>query len=221
MVVEDEENVSYVVSTALRLASFDVVEVRTGRDALRQLTGAEPISLVVMDVMLPDLDGFEVCHRLRADGSDVPVVFLSALGSTADRVRGLDLGADDYLAKPFSVEELVARARVILRRRGHSDPAPVLICGDLALDEDSYQVTLGGQLVALSLTEYKLLRFMLRNTGRVLTRAQILDNVWDYGFTGESTVVETFISSLRKKIDTVPPRFIHTVRGVGYRLSGS
>lgn len=219
MVVEDEVNVSYVVSTALRLADFEVVEVRTGRDALRRAGEDQPISLVVMDVMLPDLDGFEVCHKMRDAGLDVPVVFLSARGSLEDRVRGLDIGGDDYLPKPFSVEELVARTRVILRRRGDPADAPVLACGDLVLDGDAHRVTRAGRPVALSPTEYKLLRLLLRNVGRVLTRAQILDHVWDYGFDGESTVVETFISSLRKKVDATPPRLIHTVRGVGYRLS--
>ncbi|WP_041259553.1 response regulator transcription factor [Pseudofrankia inefficax] len=219
MVVEDDVNVSYVVATALRLAAFEVVEVSTGREALRVAGGDAPPSLVVMDVMLPDLDGFEVCHRLQACGSDVPVLFLSARGNLDDRLRGLSAGADDYLAKPFSVEELVARIRVILRRRGVLTEASALTCGALRLDEDARRVTVGGRTIALSPTEYKLLRFLLRNAGRAVSRAQILDHVWDYGFDGESTVVETFISSLRKKVDTAPPTLIHTVRGVGYRLS--
>ncbi|MEX5711807.1 response regulator transcription factor [Parafrankia sp. FMc6] len=219
VVVEDEENVSYVVAMALRLADFEVIEVSTGRDALRLVGGDTSISLVVMDVMLPDLDGFEVCERMRAARVDVPVIFLSARGSLEDRVRGLTLGGDDYLPKPFSAEELVARTRAILRRRGVGAEPSLLTCGELSVHEDARRVTIGSRPIALSPTEYKLLRFLLRNAGRVVTRGQILDHVWDYGFDGESTVVETFISSLRRKVDTVPPRLIHTVRGVGYRLS--
>lgn len=219
MVVEDEENVSYVVAMALRLADFEVIEVSTGREALRLASGDTPIGLVIMDVMLPDLDGFEVCQRMRAAGVEVPVIFLSARGGLDDRVRGLTLGGDDYLPKPFSVEELVARSRAILRRRGAVAKTSVLTCGELSLDEDAHRVTVGGRPVVLSPTEYKLLRFLLRNAGRVMTRAQILDHVWDFAFDGESTVVETFVSSLRKKVEVFSPRLVHTVRGVGYRLS--
>ena len=219
LVVEDEENVGYVVCTALRLAGFEVIEARTGRDALRQAGREVAPDLIVLDVILPDLDGFEVCRRLRADGQGAPIVFLTARTGIDDRVRGLTIGGDDYLSKPFSVEELVARVRAILRRTGRVVETQVLTCADLVLDEDAHQVSRGGNAVALSPTEYKLLRLLLRNTGRVLTRGQILDHVWDYDFDGESTVVETFVSSLRKKVDSAQPRLIHTVRGVGYRLS--
>jgi two-component system OmpR family response regulator len=219
LVVEDEENVAYVVCMALRLAGFEVIEARTGRQALRVTGEATPPDLIVLDVILPDLDGFAVCRRLRADRVDIPVVFLTARTTTDDRVQGLTIGGDDYLTKPFSVEELVARVRVVLRRSGRVLDAQVLSCADLVLDEDAYRVTRSGAVVALSPTEYRLLRLLLRNAGRVLTRGQILDHVWDYDFDGESTVVETFISSLRKKIDVWGPPMIHTVRGVGYRLS--
>ena len=188
LVVEDEANVAFVISSALRLAGLTVIEAVTGRDALHQAAQYE-VDLAVLDVMLPDIDGFEVCQRLRAGGFEIPIIFLTARDATPDRVRGLTIGGDDYLTKPFSVEELVARVRAVLRRAGKSP------------------------------TEYKLLRFLLRNTGRVMTKTQILDHVWDYDFAGESTVVETFVSTLRKKVDSEEPRLIQTVRGVGYRLT--
>ena len=218
MVVEDEENISFVVTAALRLSSFDVVEARLGCDGLRVALAGDPPDLIVLDVMLPDLDGFEVCRRLRAAGVESPVVFLTARDSTQDRVRGLTIGGDDYLIKPFSVEELVARVRVVLRRSGKSVESPVLTCGDLALDDDAHRVTRQRRVVELSPTEYKLLRFLMRNAGHVVSRGQILDHVWEYSFNGESTVVETFMSSLRKKVDTVGRPLIKTVRGVGYRM---
>jgi two-component system, OmpR family, response regulator len=219
LVVEDEENVRFVTAAALRLGDFDVCEVATGRDALRVV--GEPASapdLVVLDVMLPDLNGFEVCRRMRSDGIDVPVLFLTARDATADRVEGLTIGGDDYLTKPFSVEEVVARVQVILRRVGKDRRAQVLSAGDVELDDDAHVVRKSGTNVELSPTEYKLLRFLMRNPGRALSRTQILDHVWDYHFDGESTVVETFISSLRRKVDGEGPKLIHTVRGVGYRL---
>jgi two-component system, OmpR family, response regulator len=222
LVVEDEENVRFVTVAALRQGAFEVHETDTGREALRIV--ADPAltpDLVVLDVMLPDLDGFEVCRRMRADGSDVPVVFLTARDATADRLRGLTIGGDDYLTKPFSIEELVARVQVILRRVGKARRSTVLTAGDVELDDDAHVVRRAGVEVALSPTEYKLLRFLLRNPGRALSRAQILDHVWDYDFDGESTVVETFVSSLRRKVDrggTNGTRLIHTVRGLGYRL---
>jgi two-component system, OmpR family, response regulator len=219
LVVDDEENLAFVVCTALRLAGFDVVTASTGNEALREVARSRP-HLVVLDVMLPDLDGFAVCRRLRAEGDETPIIFLTARDATDDRLRGLTIGGDDYLTKPFSVEELVARARVILRRVGISAADEVLRHADLELDDASHRVVRAGQEVALSPTEYRLLRFLLRNRGRVLARNQILDHVWDYDFDGDSTVVETFISSLRRKLDaTGGPALIHTVRGVGYRLS--
>jgi two-component system OmpR family response regulator len=218
--VEDEDNIRYVVVAALRLGGFEVEEASAGRDAL-QVVRHGPISpdLVVLDVMLPDLDGFEVCRRMRSDGLDIPVIFLTARDATEERLRGLTIGGDDYLTKPFSVEELVARVQVVLRRVGKGRRARILSAGDVELDDEAHLVRRAGVLVALSPTEYKLLRYLMRNAGRALSRAQILDHVWDYDFGGESSVVETFISSLRKKVEGDGARLIQTVRGVGYRLS--
>jgi two-component system, OmpR family, response regulator len=218
LVVEDEENVAYVVSTALRLAGFDAVETQNGREALALASDGQTFDLMILDVMLPDLDGFEVCRRMRFEGIDIPVIFLTAAYAVEDRVRGLTIGGDDYLTKPFSVEELVARVQVIFRRTSQSSTTQLLSCADLVLDDDAHVVTRHGNVVPLSLTEYKLLRFLLRNAGHVMSKAQILDHVWNYDFEGESAVVETFVSLLRKKIDAKPPHLIHTVRGVGYRL---
>lgn len=221
LVVEDEENVRFVTVAALRQGDFEVHETASGREALRIV--ADPAitpDLVVLDVMLSDLDGFEVCRRMRADGIDIPVVFLTARDATADRLRGLTIGGDDYLTKPFSIEELVARVQVILRRVGKARRKKVLTAGDVEVDDDAHIVRKAGAEVPLSPTEYKLLRFLMRNPGRALSRAQILDHVWDYDFDGESTVVETFVSSLRRKVDrgTNGTKLIHTVRGLGYRL---
>ncbi|MDQ1482543.1 MAG: two-component system, OmpR family, response regulator [Actinomycetota bacterium] len=220
LVVEDEVNVRFVTVGALRLGGYEVSEVGTGGEALRLLGSAAATlpDLVVLDVMLPDLDGFEVCKRVRADGVDVPILFLTARDAAGDRLRGLTIGGDDYLTKPFSVEELVARVRVILRRVGKSGHAQLFKAGDVDLDDEAHVVRKAGVPVALSPTEYKLLRFMIRNSGRALSRGQILDHVWDYDFNGESTVVETFVSSLRKKVEGDGPRLIQTVRGFGYRL---
>jgi two-component system OmpR family response regulator len=171
--------------------------------------------------MLPDLDGFEVCRRLRDAGESVPVIFLTARDESEDRIRGLTIGADDYLTKPFSIEELIARIRIILRRVGHSHQAETLAVADLVLNADTHVVTRDGVPVDLSPTEFNLLRYLLQNQGRVMSRNRILDHVWDYDFDGESTVVETFISSLRRKLNAHGPQLIHTVRGVGYRIGGS
>jgi two-component system OmpR family response regulator len=219
LVVEDDDNIRFVAVGALRLGAFDVTEASTGRDALARVS--EPTTepdLVVLDVMLPDLDGFEVCRRMRTAGIDVPIMFLTARDATEDRLRGLTIGGDDYVTKPFSVEELVARVQVILRRVGKSPRGQVIQIGDIALDDDARVVRKDGVEVSLSPTEYKLLRFLMRNEGRAMSRGQILDHVWDYDFEGESTVVETFVSSLRRKIDSDGSHLIHTVRGVGYRL---
>ncbi len=218
LVVEDEANVAFVISSALRLAGLSVIEAVAGRDALH-LAAQHEVDLAVLDVMLPDLDGFEVCERLRAAGFEIPIIFLTARDATPDRVRGLTIGGDDYLTKPFSVEELVARVRAVLRRAGKFPSGQVYECGDLTMDDAAYRVTRAGRMVDLSPTEYKLLRFLLRNAGRVMTKSQILDHVWDYDFVGESTVVETFVSTLRKKVDSEEPKLIQTVRGVGYRLT--
>jgi two-component system OmpR family response regulator len=218
LVVEDEPNLSFVVTAALRVAGFSVVEAATGQEALNH-AGQGAVDLVLLDVMLPDIDGFEICRRLRASGSELPVIFLTARDATADRVRGLTIGGDDYLTKPFSVEEMVARVQAVLRRSGKSSESERCCCGDICLDDSSHIVTRAGETVDLSPTEYKLLRFLLRHTSKVMTKGQILDHVWDYDFDGESTVVETFISSLRRKLDVGQPRMIQTVRGVGYRMT--
>ena len=218
LVVEDEENIAYVVTAALQVAGFEVDHARLGRDGLKLATAGAPYDLLVLDVMLPDIDGFDLCQRLRGGGIGAPVIFLTARDAKEDRLRGLTIGGDDYLTKPFSVEELVARVRVILRRVGKGVDSPTLTIGTLELDDDAHAVSRSGQLVALSPSEYKLLRFFMRNPGRALSREQILDHVWNYDFDGESTVVETVLWSLRKKLDTKDRQFITTVRGVGYRL---
>jgi two-component system OmpR family response regulator len=174
--------------------------------------------VIVLDVMMPGIDGFEVLRRLRADGSRVPVMFLTARDDVDDRVRGLSGGGDDYMVKPFAIAELVARVRVILRREGLADKARVLRVHDLEMNHEAHRVTKAGTSIALSPTEYKLLRYLLLNTGRVVTRAQILDHVWEYDFDGDGSVVETFMSYLRRKVDQSEPKLIHTVRGVGYCL---
>ena len=218
LVVDDEANVRYVVASALRLSGFEVIEVGSGRAALDALSAGEAaVDLVVLDVGLPDIDGFEVCTRLRSVGVDVPVVFLTARDTAGDRLHGLTIGGDDYLAKPFSIEELVVRTRIILRRTGKLVRSTMLTFDDIVLDEDAHVVRQAGSIVPLSPTEYRLLRFFLQNHGLALSRAQILDSVWDYDFAGESTVVESFVSSLRRKLDADGTRF-HTVRGIGYRM---
>jgi two-component system OmpR family response regulator len=219
LVVDDEENISYIVATAVRLEGYEVRTVDTGRSALAQVGEFRP-DLIVLDVMLPDLDGFEVCRRLQDAGETVPVIFLTARDATEDRLRGLTIGADDYLTKPFSIEELIARIRIVLRRVDLHREAELTV-GDLVLNEDTHVVTRGGVIVDLSPTEFNLLRYLLENHGRVMSRNQILDHVWDYDFDGESTVVETFISSLRRKLNAHGPPLIHTVRGVGYRAGAS
>nr|MBA3293872.1 response regulator transcription factor [Geodermatophilaceae bacterium] len=175
--------------------------------------------LVVLDVMLPDIDGFEVCRRLRSSGSRVPVLFLTARDATEDKVRGLTLGGDDYLVKPFSLEELVARIRALLRRAGLArEKSTVLSYADLEMDDDAHQVRRAGEELSLSPTEYNLLRYFMLNPGRVLSKAQILDRVWNYDFGGDGGIVETYIGYLRRKVDAMEPKLIHTVRGVGYTL---
>jgi two-component system OmpR family response regulator len=217
LVVDDEENISFLVESALRLVGMQTQCAASGRDAITAATSFQP-DLVVLDVMLPDLNGFDVLRRLRDSGQLMPVIFLSARDSTDDRVQGLTIGGDDYMVKPFAVAELVARVQLALRRAGMGTGPKTLRCADLELDDDAHRVTRAGQVVKLSATEFKLLRYLLTNTGRVLTRAQILDHVWDYDFGGESSVIETFMSYLRRKVDFVEPKLIHTIRGVGYCL---
>jgi len=217
LVVDDEENIVFLVESALQVAGYETASVRSGRAALTMIDHFAP-DLVVLDVMLPDLDGFAVLQRLRTEGSTTPVIFLTARDATEDRVHGLTVGGDDYMVKPFAVAELVARVRLSLSRRGTKPTDRTLRCGDLEIDDEAHRVTRGGRPVSLSPTEYTLLRYLLINSGRVLTRAQILDHVWQFDFDGESTVVDTFISYLRRKIDTTEPKLIHTVRGLGYCL---
>ena len=218
LVVDDEESITDLLATALRYEHFDVEVAHSGRQALRAVSSFRP-DLIVLDVMLPDWDGFEVTKRLADQRERVPVLFLTARDATADRVRGLTLGGDDYVTKPFSLEEVVARIRAILRRtRGSEDRGARLVFADLEMDDDLHQVRRGGRTVDLTATEYSLLRFLLANAPRVLTKSQILDRVWNYDFGGDGNVVETYISYLRKKIDREDPPLIHTVRGVGYCL---
>ncbi len=217
LLVDDEDNLRSMLDAALRHLGFDVHPVANGRDALDAVQKVRP-DLVVLDVMLPDVDGFEVCRRLRTDGTRTPVLFLTARDGTEDKVRGLTLGGDDYLVKPFSLEELVARINAVLRRAGLAQSDSVLHCADLEMDDDAHRVTRAGQEVALSPTEYNLLRYLLVNKGRVVSKAQILDHVWQYDFGGDGGVVETYIGYLRKKVDNVAPKLIHTLRGVGYSL---
>jgi two-component system, OmpR family, response regulator len=217
LLVDDEDNLRSMLQAALQHHGYDVHPVAAGREAMASVPEVRP-DLIVLDVMLPDLDGFEVCRRLRSEGVRTPVLFLTARDSTDDKVRGLTLGGDDYLAKPFSLEELVARIDAVLRRAGATREGSVLQCADLEIDDDAHRVRRGGEEVALSPTEYNLLHYLLVNQGRALSRSQILDHVWHYDFGGDSGVVETYIGYLRRKIDSVEPRLIHTIRGIGYSL---
>jgi two-component system OmpR family response regulator len=218
LVVDDEANIADVVSMALRFQGFAVETAATGADAVATVTRFKP-HLIVLDVMLPDFDGFEVARRLGAQRADTPIIFLTARDATEDKVRGLTMGGDDYVTKPFSLEELVARIRSILRRSGLAEPeSSRLTFEDLELDEDAHEVTRAGSNVDLTATEYRLLRYLMLNPRRVLTRAQLLEHVWEYDFGGDARVLETYVSYLRKKLDVHGPPLIHTVRGVGYAL---
>jgi two-component system, OmpR family, response regulator len=217
LLVDDEDNLRSMLEAALRHVGFDVHPAANGRDAIDAVASVRP-DVIVLDVMLPDLDGFEVCNRLRTSGSRTPVLFLTARDGTEDKVRGLTLGGDDYLVKPFSLEELVARINAVLRRAGLAKSEAVLACGDLEMDDDAHRVLRAGVEVSLSPTEYKLLRYLLINQGRVVSKAQILDHVWQYDFGGDGGVVETYIGYLRRKLDTEEPRLIQTIRSVGYTL---
>ena len=218
LLVDDEDNLRTMLTAALRHHGFEVTALSSGREALTQLPAVQP-DLMLLDVMMPDLDGFEVCRRLRAEGVRTPVLFLTARDGTEDTVRGLTIGGDDYLTKPFSLDELVARVTAVLRRTGaEAAKQPLLSCADLTLDDDAHRVERAGGEVALSPTEFKLLRYLLANEGRVLSKAQILDHVWNYDFGGDGGIVETYIGYLRKKVDDVEPKLIHTIRGVGYTI---
>ena len=219
LVVDDEHNITDLVGTALRYVGFEVATAGSGREALETARTFRP-EIIVLDVMMPDLDGFEVTRRLRGEGLRIPILFLTARDATEDKVAGLTIGGDDYVTKPFSLEELVARVRAVLRRVGAGQPGTNgrLTFADLEMDEDTYEVFRAGEPIPMTPTEFKLLRYLMLNARRVLSKAQILDHVWNYDFGGDANVVETYISYLRKKIDKVEPRLIHTVRGVGYSL---
>jgi two-component system OmpR family response regulator len=218
LVVDDEPNIVDVIGMALRFQGFAVESAATGHEAIAKVGDFKP-DLMVLDVMLPDMEGFDVAERLGAGPSRVPIVFLTAKDATEDKIRGLTLGGDDYMTKPFSLEELIARIRSILRRAGLSEPASGrLVFEDVELDEDAHEVTRGGSFIELTATEYRLLRYFLLNPRRVLTRAQLLEHVWQYDFGGDARVLETYVSYLRKKLDVHGPPLIHTVRGVGYAL---
>ncbi|MEA2492574.1 MAG: two-component system, OmpR family, response regulator [Thermoleophilaceae bacterium] len=218
LVVDDEPNIVDVIQMALRYQGFQVASAGTGAEAISQVKEFRP-HLLLLDVMLPDMEGFEVAERLGSQRTDVPIIFLTARDSTEDKIRGLTTGGDDYVTKPFSLEELVARIRTVLRRSGVAAPESArLTFEDLELDEDSMEVTRAGHPIDLTATEYRLLRYLMLNPRRVMTRAQLLDHVWDYDFGGDGRVLETYISYLRKKVDADGPPLIQTVRGVGYAL---
>lgn len=218
LVVDDDADIVELLAASLRFSGFEVTTARNGHDALALASSARP-DLIVLDVMMPGLDGLAVVRRLRESGNRVPVVLLTARDATEDRVAGLTVGGDDYITKPFSLEEVVARIRAVLRRTGGSEsgqPTTRFSLGDIELDDEAHEVWKAGKLVPLSPTEFSLLRYLMANAGRVLSKAQILDHVWSYDFGGDGNVVESYISYLRKKLDTTGPHLIHTVRGVGY-----
>ncbi len=218
LVVEDEVSLAELLTMALRYEGWDVCSASDGLSAVRTAREFGP-DLAVLDVMLPDIDGLEVLRRLRADTPKLPVLFLTAKDAVEDRIAGLTVGGDDYVTKPFSLEEVVARLRALLRRSGMTVAStPALVVGDLSLDEDSREIRRDGDVVELTATEFELLRYLMRNPRRVLSKAQILDQVWRYDFGGNSNVVELYISYLRKKIDAGRSPMIHTMRGVGYVL---
>jgi two-component system OmpR family response regulator len=217
LVVEDEEPIRELVCTVLRYEHYEAARAPDGRSAL-ELLGRERFDLIVLDVMLPDVDGFEVQRRLRAGGDDTPVVFLTARDAVEDRVRGLRAGADDYVVKPFSLDELVARIDAVVRRTSGAGRAGPLRVADLELDDVRHEVRRGDAAIELTPTEYKLLRFLMRHPNQALSKAQILDHVWEYDFGGDGNVVETYVSYLRRKIDRGREPLIHTVRGFGYAI---
>ncbi len=218
LVVDDEPRITDLVAMALRYEGFEVATAGTGRSGLKLVEEFRP-ALIVLDVMLPDMDGFAVTERLAADRVKVPVLFLTARDADEDKVRGLTLGGDDYVTKPFSIEELVARIRALLRRTDPVAESGPLVFVDLELDEETHEVRRAGTTVELTATEFRLLRYLMQNAPRVLSKAQILDHVWQYDFGGDANIVETYVSYLRRKVDGIGQPLIHTVRGVGYRLA--
>jgi two-component system OmpR family response regulator len=217
LVVDDEPFILDAVAASLRFLGFDVATAATGGAGLRQARELEP-DLIVLDVLLPDLDGYALLRQLRQEGSTVPVIFLTARDAREDKVTGLTLGADDYLTKPFGLEELAARIRAVLRRTKPNGDGAILRFADVELNQDSYEVRRAGHLVELSRTEFRLLRYLMLNAGRVLTRDQLLWHVWSYDFDGSRTVVSTYISYLRRKLSAFGPDPIHTEHGIGYGL---
>lgn len=220
LVVDDEPMIVDLLAASLRFQGFEVATAVSGADGLDKVRGFRPDALIA-DVMMPGMDGFGMLRRLRSDGVDVPVLFLTARDDVDDRLTGLSLGADDYVAKPFSLEEVIARLRAVLRRaHGVAEPggSPRLCVGDIELDDDSREVWKAGQPVSLSPTEFTLLRYFMLNAGKVLSKRKILDHVWHYDFGGDAGVVESYVSYLRRKIDTGEPKLLHTLRGVGYTL---
>ena len=218
LVVDDEPNIVDVISMALRFQEFEVESAGDGAGAIAAVSSFKP-DLIVLDVMLPDMEGFDVARRIGAQQARVPIIYLTARDATEDKIRGLSLGGDDYVTKPFSLEELVARIRSILRRTGAAESeTSKLMFEDVELDDDAHEVSRSGEPVDLTATEYRLLRYLMLNPRRVLTRAQLLEHVWDYDFGGDARVLETYVSYLRKKLDAHGPSLIHTVRGVGYAL---
>lgn len=220
LVVDDEPSLTDLLSMALKYEGWDIRTAPDGQTALTVARDFRP-DAVVLDIMLPDIDGLKVLQRMRADGTDVPVLFLTAKDALDDRIAGLTAGGDDYVTKPFSLEEVVARLRGLIRRATVTmaiNESPLITVGDLELNEDSHEVRRAGRDIELTATEFELLRYMMRNPKRVLSKTQILDRVWDYDFGGRSSVVEIYISYLRKKVDAEGPAMIHTVRGAGYML---
>ena len=217
LVVDDEDTIRELLCGSLRFAGYEVTSAGSGAEALRASMSARP-DLVLLDVMMPDGDGFEVARRMRlAGGPEVPVIFLTALDGVDDRLAGFEIGADDYVTKPFSLDEVLARIRAVLKRTRPVAGSRLQVA-DLELDEDMHEVRRGGEVIGLTLTEYRLLRFLMVNAGRVVSKSQILDHVWEYNPSGEGNVVEPCISYLRRKVDQGEPRLIHTIRGVGYVL---
>jgi two-component system OmpR family response regulator len=221
LVVEDDANIVELLAASLRFAGFEVETAIDGQQAMKVARSYRP-DLMLLDVMMPGIDGFEVVRRLSADGNRCPVLFLTARDSTDDKITGLTVGGDDYVTKPFSLDEVIARIRAVLRRSAGVTAAETagatLTFADIEMNDDTHEVLKAGKAVSLSPTEYNLLRYLLRNQGRVLSKAQILDHVWQYDFGGDGNVVETFISYLRKKVDVEEPPLIQTVRGFGYTL---
>jgi two-component system OmpR family response regulator len=222
-VVEDDANIVELLSASLRYAGFDVATATEGHQALRVAREVRP-DLMVLDVMIPGIDGFEVVRRMRSEGLRCPVLFLTARDSTEDKITGLTIGGDDYVTKPFSLDEVLARIRVILRRGtggSSKEPAARLKFADIELDDETHEVWKAGEPISLSPTEFNLLRYFMKNPGRVLSKPQILDHVWHYDFGGDANVVESYVSYLRRKVDTTEPRLLQTLRGVGYTLRGA